>query len=223
MPQHPPTGRSSARRITGYLAAACTILLVAAGTVASSPGAFAYPPTPPSAEVSRSNLVGLAGTPEGSDADYDRDLFPHWIQQGNSCDTREVVLQRDGTGVVTDGSCRATSGRWYSVYDAVYVSSSSGIDIDHVVPLAEAWRSGADAWTTDRRKAFANDLGHAQLIAVTASSNRSKSDQDPAEWKPTNTSGWCYYARNWIDVKHTYGLSADPAEKSALTQMLDAC
>jgi hypothetical protein len=216
--------RTALRRSpTALLAATGTVLLVTVSAVTGAGAAYAYPPTPPSAEISRGHLAELAGTAEGSDTGYDRDLFPHWIQQGASCDTREVVLKRDGTSVVNDSSCRATSGRWYSVYDGVYVNSSSDIDIDHIVPLAEAWRSGADAWTTDRRQSFANDLEHAQLIAVTASSNRSKSDQDPSDWKPTNDAAWCYYARNWIDVKYVYGLAADPAEKTALTEMLDAC
>lgn len=189
----------------------------------AGPVAYAYPPTPPSADLSRAHLDAITTAAEGSDTGYDRDLFPHWISQGEGCDTREVVLQRDGTGVGVDGSCRATSGRWYSVYDGVWVQTSSGVDIDHVVPLAEAWRSGAAGWSTARRQEFANDLTDPQLIAVTASSNRSKGDQDPSEWRPINTAGWCYYARNWIDVKYTFALTADPAEKSALADLLDAC
>jgi hypothetical protein len=67
--------------------------------------------------------------------------------------------------------------------------------IDHVVPLAEAWRSGAAAWNADQRERFANDLVDPQLIAVSASSNRSKGDQDPAEWKPPRRVTWCLYSR----------------------------
>ncbi|HET6989269.1 MAG TPA: HNH endonuclease, partial [Kribbella sp.] len=69
----------------------------------------------------------------------------------------------------------------------------------------------------------ANDLGIAQLIAVSASSNRSKGDQDPSEWQPPNSSVHCIYAREWIWVKYTYGLSLQPAEKTALQQMLGTC
>ncbi|HEY9334874.1 MAG TPA: HNH endonuclease family protein [Kribbella sp.] len=185
--------------------------------------ALAYPPTPPSASTAASQLASLTVKAEGSTSGYSRDLFPHWIIQSGTCDTREQVLKRDGTGVTVDSSCHPTAGKWYSVYDAVWVTDSSSVDIDHIVPLAEAWKSGANAWTTARRQQFANDLTIAQLIAVSASSNRSKGDSDPSEWKPTNTSVHCIYAREWIWVKYTYGLSLQSAEKTALTQMLGTC
>jgi Protein of unknown function (DUF1524) len=165
----------------------------------------------------------LGGSTSGGIRGYSRDLFPHWITQSGTCDTREQVLKRDGTGVTVNSSCQPTAGRWYSVYDATWVESSSSVDIDHIVPLAEAWKSGANAWTTARRQQFANDLSIAQLIAVSASSNRSKGDSDPASWKPTNTSVHCIYAREWIWVKYTYGLSLQSAEKTALQQMLGTC
>jgi hypothetical protein len=80
-----------------------------------------------------------------------------------ACNTREQVLKRDGTGVVTDSSCAATSGTWYSPYDGATWHAASDVDIDHMVPLAEAWRSGAWAWTTAQRQAYANDLGGPEL------------------------------------------------------------
>ncbi|MEV8371452.1 DUF1524 domain-containing protein [Kribbella sp. NPDC056861] len=89
--------------------------------------------------------------------------------------------------------------------------------------MSEAWKSGASGWTTAKRQEFANNLTISQLIAVSASSNRSKGDKDPASWKPTNASVHCVYARQWIWVKHTYGLSLQTTEKTALQQMLDAC
>lgn len=109
---------------------------------------------------------------------YSREKFPHWIDQGDSCNTREVVLKRDGTGVQVGSDCYPTAGRWYSVYDATWVSDPGDVQIDHVVPLADAWRSGADQWTTSRRQDYANDLRDPQLIAVSGSSNEDKSDQD---------------------------------------------
>lgn len=205
------------------LAAPLAALAAVVALVLGASPALAYPPTPPSADTARSHLAALTVRAEGSLDGYSRDLFPHWISQGDGCDTREVVLQRDGSGVSVDSACRPTSGSWYSVYDAVWVDSSSGVDIDHIVPLAEAWRSGASGWTTARRQQLANDLTHAQLIAVSASSNRSKGDSDPAQWKPTNTGVWCIYARDWIDVKYVYDLSVDAAEENALSSMLDRC
>ncbi|GAA3657679.1 HNH endonuclease family protein [Lentzea roselyniae] len=182
------------------------------------------PPAPTgSAPVGSSDLGALTIAPEGKMAGYSRDRFPHWSSQGNSCDTREIVLQRQGADVKSDKDCKAVSGTWNSAYDNVVIRDAGEADIDHMVPLAEAWRSGADKWTDDERKTFANDLGGIQLIAVTAKSNRAKGDQDPAKWKPPAQAYWCTYAQHWISVKITYKLTADQAEHDALASMLKAC
>ena len=111
-----------------------------------------------------------------------------------------------------------------SVYDGVPTNTPSDFDIDHLVPLAEAWDSGASEWDPDRRAAFANALDSPEaLVAVSASSNRSKSDKDPAEWLPPDETYWCRYATDWVKVKSDWGLSVDPAEKSSLTQVLQGC
>ncbi|MGW8330262.1 HNH endonuclease family protein [Streptomyces sp. NPDC055897] len=180
-------------------------------------------PEPPPADAARTELTGLkVGAPHAM-AGYSRMKFPHWAMQGNQCDTREIVLQRDGQDVVQDDKCRAVSGTWHSEYDGKTLTAASQADVDHMVPLAAAWRAGADQWDTARRKAFANDLEHAQLIAVSAASNRSKGDQTPDLWKPPLQSYWCTYSRAWIDVKHIYQLNVTEAEKTALGEMLDTC
>ncbi|MEQ4204433.1 HNH endonuclease family protein [Actinopolymorpha sp. B17G11] len=216
----PDPARRSPRKRPAILA---VVLASVALVLSTQQSAVAYPPTPPSGGEAASMLAALTVAPEGSSDGYDRDLFPHWINQSGSCDTREVVLQRDGTGVAVDSSCQPTSGQWYSVYDATWVTDSSDVDIDHIVALAEAWRSGASGWTTTRRQEFANNLSIAQLIAVSASSNASKSDKDPAEWIPPNQNTWCIYAREWIWVKSSYGLTVDSAEKQALQSLLGSC
>ncbi|WP_158846327.1 HNH endonuclease family protein [Saccharothrix deserti] len=182
-------------------------------------------PTGPAApgDDMAAQLAALTVAPEGKMTGYSRDRFPHWSSQGNSCDTREVVLQRQGADVKTDGECKATSGTWTSVYDGVVVTNARDLDIDHTVALAEAWRSGADKWTDEQRGKFANDLGGLQLIAVTASSNRSKGDQDAAKWKPPVQTYWCTYARAVVSVKTLYALTVDQAERDALGAMLQTC
>lgn len=156
---------------------------------------------------------------------YDRALFPHWIVIKDGCDTREVVLIRQAKSGPTIGAgCRIGSGRWFSPFDGVTVRNPSSLDIDHLVPLSEAWASGARTWTTDRRRSFANDVAYRRsLIAVTASSNRSKGDQDPAEWLPPRTSYRCTYVTNWIAVKYRWRLSIDANERSALTVLTKGC
>jgi hypothetical protein len=154
---------------------------------------------------------------------YNRDDFPTWAAQGDGCDTRDVVLKRDGTSVVTGNECKITAGTWFSEYDGKTTSDPGDLDIDHMVPLANAWRTGARQWTPDQREQFANDLTRPQLLAVSLSANRSKGDKDPAEWKPTRQAYWCAYAQRWIAVKSYWHLQVRTAEKSALTQMLNTC
>jgi hypothetical protein len=200
-----------------------TLLLVVALLLGLVTVASATPPGIPSATTARTQLGSLTVAADGSSSGYNRDLFPHWHTVTGACNTREQVLKRDGTNVVTDSSCAATSGRWYSPYDGATWTAASDVDIDHIIPLANAWRTGARNWTTAKREQFANDLSGPQLIAVTDNVNQSKSDQTPATWKPPLTSYWCTYSRMWIGAKHKWGLTVNSAEKSALTTMLDRC
>ncbi len=155
---------------------------------------------------------------------YSRDAFDIWASQPDGCTTRQDVLARDGQDVVegSDG-CQPTSGTWYSAYDDQNVTVVAQATIDHVVPLADAWRSGADQWTAAQRKAFGNDLTDSQLIIASSSSNSSKSDQDPSTWKPTNQAYWCTYGEQYTDIKYKFSLTVTDPEKAALGELLDAC
>ncbi|MFF3327409.1 HNH endonuclease family protein [Streptomyces sp. NPDC002889] len=215
--------RVYARRIRRIAVLSAASALAATGLLATAPAAQAAPPTPVSAATARTYLSQLPVAAENSGSGYSRDLFPHWITQSGACNTREVVLKRDGSNVVQDSSCAATSGSWFSPYDGATWYAASDIDIDHIVPLSEAWRSGANSWTTSKRQQFANDLTRPQLIAVTDNVNQAKGDQDPAEWLPSVTSYRCTYARMWVHVKYYWNLSVDSAEKSALQSILNGC
>ena len=185
--------------------------------------AGATPPGIPTAATARTYLATLTVAAWTHTTTYDRDLFPTWDTISGTCDTRETVLKRDGTGVVTSSACAATSGKWYSPYDGATWSASSDVDIDHMVPLKNAWISGAWAWTTAKRESFANDLTDPQLLAVTDNVNQSKSDRSPDAWKPPLTSYHCTYARMWVKVKYAWKLTVTSAEKSAVTSMLATC
>lgn len=205
------------------LRALVTLLLLTTAAALGLPGsAGAEPPGIPSESTARSQLASLRVAADGSQDGYSRDLFPHWHTVSGSCNTREEVLIRDGDNVSTDSSC-AVSGSWFSPYDGATWTAASDVDIDHVVPLANAWRTGARNWSTAQREAFANDLSGPQLIAVTDNVNQSKGDQSPDTWKPPRTAYWCTYARMWIGSKSKWNLSVNSAEKSALTSMLDSC
>ncbi|MEU2673547.1 HNH endonuclease family protein [Streptomyces sp. NPDC007164] len=209
-----------ARRIAVVAASAA---FAATTGLLTAPTAQAAMPTPVSASTARTYLSELTVSAEGSSDGYSRDKFPHWITQSGACNTREVVLERDGTNVEQNSSCAAVSGSWYSEYDGATWTAASDLDIDHMVPLAEAWRSGASSWTTAQRQAYANDLTRPQLIAVTDNVNQSKGDKDPAKWMPSRTAYKCTYARAWVHVKHYYDLTVDSAEKGALQSILNGC
>ncbi|WIX99608.1 HNH endonuclease family protein [Amycolatopsis mongoliensis] len=186
----------------------------ATGTAAAPPVA----PTEARAELAKLQ-VAVRGTMDG----YSREKFPHWDKVDGACDTREQVLKRDGKDVTTNADCAPKSGTWVSPYDGETWRKASDVDIDHMVPLGQAWVSGAKSWTQERREQFANDLVRPQLHAVTDNLNEQKSDKAPDQWKPPLVSYWCTYATDWIVVKSSYGLTITVPEKTALTGMLDHC
>ncbi|TKK86246.1 HNH endonuclease [Herbidospora galbida] len=180
------------------------------------------PGVPTVAEV-LNRLETLEVAEERNASTYDRVLFPHWSTVAGTCNTRETVLRRDGFDVVTDAACRSVSGTWHSPYDGGIWTKDSDVDIDHMVPLKEAWRSGAWAWTTEQRRRFANDLDGPQLWAVTDNVNQAKGDKDPAAWRPPRRDFECVYAKSWIAVKHAWTLTLQAEEKTALLDMLLTC
>jgi hypothetical protein len=98
------------------------------------------------------------------------------------------------------------------------------LEIDHLVPLANAWRSGAYLWTGDPRISFANDLSYpGHLNAVTAELNSAKSDAGPENWRPPAPEAWCPYAIDWVTTKDRWDLTVTPAEVAALRDMLRFC
>ncbi|KAF9645867.1 hypothetical protein BDM02DRAFT_390108 [Thelephora ganbajun] len=172
-------------------------------------------------ETARSYLSQLTvDTPSNSPA-YKRSYFKLWDTISGHCNTRKVVLIRDGTNVVTDDNCAIVSGSWVSPYDDISITSARGLDIDHLVPLKEAWISGARNWTPDRREQFANELTQPQLVAVTHAINEAKGDKNPANWLPPVDSYKCTYVLAWIQVKYNYGLTVDSNEQAALGSTLD--
>ncbi len=174
---------------------------------------------------SQSLLAGLTVTAEHA-VGYSRNLFPLWDDADHDgCNTRYEVLIEESTRAPTVGAgCHLAGGRWVSPYDGMAFTDPGGLDIDHLVPLAEAWRSGAWAWNTATRERYANDLNYrADLIAVTAHENRSKGDKEPSGYVPPKSSFDCTYEAWWVAVKWRWHLSVDSAEKSWLHSHLAAC
>ncbi|MFI6934876.1 HNH endonuclease family protein [Streptomyces sp. NPDC050287] len=157
---------------------------------------------------------------------YGRTKFRRWIDADrDGCNTRsEVLIEEAVTGPHQGANCALTGGSWYSPYDDTYFTQARALGIDHLVPLAEAWDSGASAWTSAERQAYANDLDDARaLIAVSAAGNRSKADQDPTTWQPSAIGYPCTYATDWVAIKTRWSLAIDPAEQTAISEILDTC
>lgn len=171
-------------------------------------------------------LLGQLVIEEEFQGGYDRSLFPHWIDvDRDGCDARrEVLIVEAVVSPVVGDRCSLTGGSWYSAFDGVTITDDSSVDMDHMVPLKEAWDSGAHAWSEDRRRAFANDIDLPEaLIGVSRSSNRSKGARDPAEWLPPLASYHCQYVRDWMVVKIKWELSVDAREFNALRSVAASC
>lgn len=178
----------------------------------------------------KTKLATLEVKPDGPMDGYSRDLFPHWedasdngwpAEPHDSCNARNAALFRDGEGVTSSDSCTSLKGTWVDPYSAKVFDATGDIDIDHVVPLANAYRAGADKWTKDVATKYAND----PLVLVSSWDrlNQQKGDKGPEAWKPPNQASHCDYAIRWVTVKAKYDLRVNSAEKSTLTTMLGTC
>ncbi|MFC8983534.1 DUF1524 domain-containing protein [Streptomyces sp. NPDC057411] len=152
---------------------------------------------------------------------YERTKFKHWnagLDLTDGCSTRNEVLLAEAIELPTIGAgCKLSGGLWKSYYDEQLVDDPGKLDIDHMVPLAEAWDSGASAWTPKRREAYANDQdASTSLVAVTARSNRQKADQDPQTWLPPAPEAICRYLAEWTGTKLRWSLAVDPGEAATL-------
>jgi hypothetical protein len=190
--------------------------------------AVGLPQTASAAETANAaSVLASLSIFEEVNSGYDRTYFQHWIDvDSDGCDTRSEVLQEESAVPVTMSSgCTVATGQWTSRYDGQTWTNASDVDIDHMVPLAEAWASGAQAWSAEQRRDFANDMTlTVALEAVTDEVNQSKSDRDPAEWMPSMAGTACGYATDWVLVKYRWQLSIDPAEQAALSSIMsDSC
>ena len=210
-------------RVTG--SSALALLLAASACMAP-----ALSPTP-GASPAPTGMIPLSlvvvEIPDGLPR-YDRDDWRHWIDADGDCqNTRAEVLIEESAQPVTFATasgCRVTGGRWLAPFTGTVVADAGSLDVDHMVPLANAHASGAWAWDSARKRAYANylaDAGH--LIAVTASANRSKGARGPEAWRPRDQGYWCEYATDWIRIKTTWELTATVAEWAALQDMLGTC
>lgn len=190
-------------------------------------------PFPPPADQARQELGRLVVARNQDSGAYERSAFgPGWGGYGyypklpGGCEARDEVLRRDLSDVKAGdrNACIIFSGVLHDPYTGKELPYSrykaSDIQIDHVVALGAAWRSGAAKWPAERRVEFANDINN--MLAVDKQANNDKSSKTPDQWRPPEDY-WCQYAERWVGIKTLYGLTVTAGEKAALEQMLAAC
>ena len=161
--------------------------------------------------------------------EYDREAFgQRWADTNhNGCDTRNDILARDlarPTFKPGTHDCIVLTGTLAEPYTGKTIQfergdkTSSLVQIDHVVALADAWRSGAWQWDEQSRQEFANDPEN--LLAVDGAANRDKSAD---QWLPPNAGFRCDYVKRQIAVKYSYGLSVTESEQDAMATQLATC
>lgn len=215
------------------LAALIPAVLLASACSASPPSpdeketpTAVSPALPPSEGLQLTAAVRQLGVTNAHPGGYDREKFNLWTDaDGNGCDTRREVLRQEAVRKPKqDEDCKLTGGEWRSYYDGKIVSNQRALDIDHMVPLGEAWVSGASKWPAEKRERYANDLeAQRSLVAVSLGPNRSKGDRDPAEWMPPAKSATCQYTADWLSTKLRWKLTVDRTEQTKLKQLARNC
>jgi Protein of unknown function (DUF1524) len=165
---------------------------------------------------------GIAGRP------YDRNDWQHWIDEDHDCQdarTEVLIAESIGRGKFEDErKCKVERGEWRCPYTGELIRDPDVIDIDHMVPLGNTHRSGGDAWGSDKRREYANDLSRDEhLVAVARGANRSKSDQGPEAWLPQNAEFRCEYVQIWVDIKQRWELRMTEDEQAAVDAALQLC
>ncbi|WP_067486812.1 HNH endonuclease family protein [Actinomadura hibisca] len=192
----------------------------------SGPVAKGTKPADRSVTAARKDLSGLKIASEGASGGYARAKFgTRWKDvDHNGCDQRNDVLGRDLKQTRKQGRCIVLAGDLDDPYSGKKIdftkSKAAEVQIDHVYPLALAWRMGASRWNEDRREQFAND--HDNLLAVWGVPNRQKSDKGPGEWKPQKAFQ-CTYAVKYVAVAHEYELPVTRSDHDALQDFLVRC
>jgi len=214
-----------------FLVALTIAVLVLGGTaLAASHSVTRTSATPAWVTTAKQRLSNLDTNSAASMTGYAREKFgPAWFDVDlNGCTTRNDILARDLRQVVfKDGDdCVVAKGTLHDRYTGNTINFVQGpmsakVQIDHVVALAAAWRTGATQWTADRRLFYAND--GLVLLAVDGPTNNAKSDKDAANWLPPNVPYRCRYVARQIAIKTQYDMWVTQPERMAMSAQLSGC
>jgi hypothetical protein len=169
-------------------------------------------------------LLGLFGTNLFA---YDRKEWKHWTDADHDCqDTRQEVLIEESTppAVLDKRGCRVVSGNWTDPYTGLTHTDPRELDVDHTIPLKLAAVSGGDAWSAEKKKAYANDLANPDhLIAIHKGINRSKGGKPIHLWHPKTPKSRCWYAHTYFQVKRIWAMTFTAGEVVGIMQELRQC
>ena len=201
-----------------------------AAVPATAIATVAASPTPtPVAPTADSIVLTIAVAELVADiSSYDRDDWRHWTDADGDCqNARHETLIEESRIPVTfkdEQRCQVASGEWVGPYTGTLLTEPSDLDIDHMVPLANAHRSGGWQWSEDRKERYANYLDYpGHLVAATQRANRAKGADGPEAWRPDDRAYWCQYALDWIEIKCSWDLTATLDEAEALREMVESC
>ncbi|WP_353826475.1 HNH endonuclease family protein [Agromyces sp. SYSU T0242] len=205
------------------------VLVALESELAGGSSATGDPLTADEIEAAYADLDALPVKGRAAMTGYERDEFGHgWVDvDRNGCDTRNDVLARDLDGIDRPSGCRVLAGLLDDPYTGQLIDFVRGegtsqlVQIDHVVPLANAWATGAQQLSEEERVAFANDP--LNLLAVDGSANQQKGAGDAATWLPPNRGFRCEYVARQVEVKSEYRLWVTSAERDAIERVLDGC
>lgn len=167
-------------------------------------------------------LAGCVQTPDRivTATDYDRNAFSGWVDVDDDCqNTRTEMLITASTEPVElrAGGCTVSQGAWIAPYTGQTFSDASDVQIDHLVPLAWAWRRGAAEWPESKADRFALDPDNLRIVS--ASENRRKGAQGPLEWLPPDRGYHCTYVSDFVAVVEEYDLTLSPDEARRLARL----
>ena len=177
-------------------------------------------PVPDAPDSALGALATLSVKDPAPQDGYSRDKFPHWIDMGG-CDTRSHILESQAREMTRDAQGCVDEIAITDPYTGDWTVGRANIDIDHVVSLSNAWKTGAASLSLAQRTQLANDPTN--LLAVDKRLNRQKSDKDAASWLPPLEEAWCDYAARQVTVKQRYNLWVTQAEHDALETILATC
>lgn len=225
-------GRVPRRTVLRYSLICLALLIVLANVLGERSAASDADVAGPAPGSALEALAGLEVAGPGAGTDFSQAAFGEaWTDaDGDGCDVRDDVLARDLTNATfsTHGDpCRVRTGTLVDPYTGEALVFHRGLDaarsvtVDHVVPLLDAWRTGARAWDDDERERFANDP--LNLLAADEAATRAKDARDASAWLPPDHASRCPYVARQIAVKSAYGLAVTAAESDAMAAVLRDC